>query len=119
MLRRVFAFFFLLTLAAAPARADEAFRIYDARGVRAIFDITNSGMGWPSRTSPRLATGSSSSIPPRPPISPARPARRTECSGTPTIGRTGVALMRLLIKEKLDSFFFVTADYAFGASLEA
>jgi len=27
--------------------------------------------------------------------------------------------MRLLIKEKLDSFFFITADYAFGASLEA
>ena len=46
MLRRVFAFFFLLSLAAvAPARADEAFRIYDARGVRAIFDITNSGVG--------------------------------------------------------------------------
>ena len=37
---------FLLTLAAtASARADEAFRIYDARGVRAIFDITNSGVG--------------------------------------------------------------------------
>jgi branched-chain amino acid transport system substrate-binding protein len=31
----------------------------------------------------------------------------------------GVALMRLLIQQKLDSFFFVTADYAFGASLEA
>ena len=31
----------------------------------------------------------------------------------------GVALMRLLIKQKLDSFFFITADYAFGASLEA
>ena len=27
--------------------------------------------------------------------------------------------MRLLIHEKLDSFFFITADYAFGASLEA
>ena len=27
--------------------------------------------------------------------------------------------MRLLIKQKLDSFFFITADYAFGASLEA
>ena len=34
-------------------------------------------------------TGSSSSIPPRHPISPVRPARRTESSGTPTIGRTG------------------------------
>src|SRR5215472_10577463 len=31
----------------------------------------------------------------------------------------GVALMRLLIQQKLDSFFFITADYAFGASLEA
>jgi len=40
-------------------------------------------------------------------------------SGTPTIGRTGVSLMRLLIKQKLDTFFFITADYAFGASLEA
>ena len=27
--------------------------------------------------------------------------------------------MRLLIQQKLDSFFFITADYAFGASLEA
>ena len=27
--------------------------------------------------------------------------------------------MRLLIKQKLDTFFFITADYAFGASLEA
>src|SRR5258708_12600552 len=104
MLRRAFAFFLLLALAAAPARADEAFRIgvlndqsgpyadlsgpggaesarmavedfggsvlgrpiellvadhqnkvdvglavarqwYDERGVRAIFDITNSGVG--------------------------------------------------------------------------
>ncbi len=34
-------------------------------------------------------------------------------------GSNGVALMRLLIKQKLDSFFFITADYAFGASLEA
>jgi branched-chain amino acid transport system substrate-binding protein len=30
----------------------------------------------------------------------------------------GAALMRLLAGEKLDSFFFITADYAFGASLE-
>ena len=27
--------------------------------------------------------------------------------------------MRLLIQQKLDTFFFITADYAFGASLEA
>src|ERR1700722_6077712 len=45
MLRRVSAFFLLSLAAAAPARADEAFRIYHARGVRAIFDITNSGVG--------------------------------------------------------------------------
>jgi hypothetical protein len=31
----------------------------------------------------------------------------------------GVALMRLLIRPELDGFFFITADYAFGASLEA
>jgi branched-chain amino acid transport system substrate-binding protein len=30
----------------------------------------------------------------------------------------GVSLMRLLIKQKLDTFYFITADYAFGASLE-
>src|ERR1700722_17325383 len=41
MLRRAFAFL----AAAASARADEAFRIYDAGEVRAIFDITNSGVG--------------------------------------------------------------------------
>jgi branched-chain amino acid transport system substrate-binding protein len=31
----------------------------------------------------------------------------------------GVALMRLLIAKGHDSFFFITADYAFGASVEA
>jgi branched-chain amino acid transport system substrate-binding protein len=31
----------------------------------------------------------------------------------------GVSLMRLLIQQKLDTFYFITADYAFGASLEA
>src|ERR1700733_15125244 len=148
MLRRAFAFFLLLTLAAAPARADEAFRIgalndqsgpyadlsgpggaESARMALEYFGgsvlgkpiellvadhrtrsmsaspLRGNGMtragcgrystspirawGWPFRTWPRLATGSSSSIPPPHPISPVRPARRTESSGTRTIGRTG------------------------------
>ena len=35
------------------------------------------------------------------------------------INNSGVALMRLLIAKGHDSFFFITADYAFGASVEA
>jgi branched-chain amino acid transport system substrate-binding protein len=128
MLRRVFAFFFLLTLAAAPpARADEAFRIYDARGVRAIFDITNSGVGLPvqdlAKARDRIVIFDSAS---------SSDLTGKACSSNGVQWNAdnwsnGVALMRLLIKEKLDSFFikekldsffFITADYAFGASLE-
>jgi branched-chain amino acid transport system substrate-binding protein len=120
MLRRVFAFFFLLTLAAAaPARADEAFRIYDARGVRAIFDITNSGVGLAvqdlAKARDRIVIFDSAS---------SSDLTGKACSSNGVQWNAynwsnGVALMRLLIKEKLDSFFFITADYAFGASLEA
>jgi branched-chain amino acid transport system substrate-binding protein len=179
MLRRAFAFFILLTLAAAaPARADEPFRIgvlndqsgpyadlsgpggaesarmaiedfggsvlgkpiellvadhqnkvdvglaaarqwYDARGVRAIFDITNSGVGLAVRTWRRLATGSSSSGSASSSDLTGKPCSSNGIQWNPANWSNGVALMRLLIKEKLDSFFFITADYAFGASLEA
>ena len=34
-------------------------------------------------------------------------------------GSNGAALMRLLTQQKLDSFCFITADSAFGASLAA
>jgi branched-chain amino acid transport system substrate-binding protein len=117
MLRRVFAFFFLLTLAAAaPARADEAFRIYDARGVRAIFDITNSGVG--------LAVQDLAKARDRIVIFDSADLTGKACSSNGVQWNAnnwsnGVALMRLLIKQKLDSFCFITADYAFGASLEA
>jgi branched-chain amino acid transport system substrate-binding protein len=116
MLRRAFAFFFLLTLA---ARADEAFRIYDARGVRAIFDITNSGVGLAvqdlAKARDRIVIFDSAS---------SSDLTGKACSSNGVQWNAdnwsnGVALMRLLIKDKLGSFFFITADYAFGASLEA
>ena len=177
--RRAFAFFLLLTLAAAaPARADEAFRIgvlndqsgpyadlsgpggaesarmaiedfggsvlgkpiellvadhqnkvdvglavarqwYDERGVRAIFDITNSGVGLAvqdlAKARDRIVIFNSAS---------SSDLTGKACSPNGVQWNAdnwsnGVALMRLLIKQKLDSFFFITADYAFGASLEA
>ena len=179
MLRRAFAFFLLLTLAtAAPARADEAFRIgvlndqsgpyadlsgpgsaesarmavedfggsvlgkpiellvadhqnkvdvglavarqwYDARGVRAIFDITNSGVGLAvqdlAKARDRIVifdSASSSDF-------TGKACSPNGIQWNADNWSNGVALMRLLIKQKLDSFFFITADYAFGASLEA
>jgi branched-chain amino acid transport system substrate-binding protein len=178
MLRRVFAFLLLLTLATAPARADEAFRIgvlndqsgpyadlsgpsgaesarmaiedfggsvlgkpiellvadhqnkvdvglavarqwYDARGVRAIFDITNSGVGLAvqdlAKARDRIVifdSASSSDL-------TGKACSPNGIQWNADNWSNGVALVRLLIKQKLDSFFFITADYAFGASLEA
>ena len=179
MLRRAFAFFLLLTLAfAAPARADEPFRIgvlndqsgpyadlsgpggaemarmaiegfggsvlgkpiellvadhqnkvdvglaiarewYDERGVRAIFDITNSGVGLAvqdlAKARDRIVifdSASSSDL-------TGKACSPNGIQWNADNWSNGVALMRLLIKQKLDSFFFITADYAFGASLEA
>ena len=178
MLRRAFAFFLLLILAAAPARADEVFRIgvlndqsgpyadlsgpggaesarmaiedfggsvlgkpiellvadhqnkvdvglaiarqwYDARGVRAIFDITNSGVGLAvqdlAKARDRIVifdSASSSDF-------TGKACSPNGIQWNADNWSNGVALMRLLIKQKLDSFFFLTADYAFGASLEA
>src|ERR1700685_616278 len=179
MLRRAFAFFLLLMLAAAaPALADEPFRIgvlndqsgpyadlsgpggaesarmaiedfggsvlgkpielliadhqnkvdvglavarqwYDARGVRAIFDITNSGVGLAvqdlAKARDRIVIFDSAS---------SSDFTGKACSPNGVQWNAdnwsnGVSLMRLLIKQKLDTFFFVTADYAFGVSLEA
>ena len=178
MLRRVFAFLLLLTLAAAPARADEAFRIgvlndqsgpyadlsgpggtesarmaiedfggsvlgtpiellvadhqnkvdvglavarqwYDARGVKAIFDITNSGVGLAvqdlAKARDRIVifdSASSSDL-------TGKACSPNGIQWNAENWSNGVALMRLLIKQKFDSFFFITTDYAFGASLEA
>jgi branched-chain amino acid transport system substrate-binding protein len=100
-------------------RADEAFRIYDARGVRAIFDITNSGVVLAvqdlAKARDRIVifdSASSSDL-------TGKACTSTGVQWNADNWSNGVALMRLLIKEKLNSFFFITADYAFGASLEA
>src|SRR5580692_3462833 len=178
MLRRAFVLLLLVLAAAAPARADEVFRIgvlndqsgpyadlsgpggaesarmaiedfggsvlgkpiellvadhqnkvdvglavarqwYDARGVRAIFDITNSGVGLAvqdlAKARDRIVifdSASSSDL-------TGKACSPNGVQWNADNWSNGVALMRLLIKQKLDSFFFITADYAFGASLEA
>ena len=92
---------------------------YDERGARAIFDITNSG----------VALGIQDLAKARDRIIIFDSASSSDLTGKAcsTNGiqwnadnwSNGAALMRLLIQQKLDSFFFITADYAFGASLEA
>ncbi len=92
---------------------------YDERGARAIFDITNSGVALAiqglARARDRIVifTSASSSDLTGKACSP------NGIQWNADNWSNGVALMRLLIKQKLDSFFFITADYAFGASLEA
>jgi branched-chain amino acid transport system substrate-binding protein len=94
-------------------------RWYEERGVTAIFDITNSGVALAlqnlAKSHDRLVIFDSASS-----------SDLTGKSCSPFTMQwnadnwsNGVALMRLLVKQKLDSFFFITADYAFGASLEA
>jgi branched-chain amino acid transport system substrate-binding protein len=92
---------------------------YDERGVRAIFDITNSGVGLAvqdlAKSRNRLVifdSASSSDL-------TGKACSPNGVQWNADNWSNGVALMRLLIKQKLDSFFFITADYAFGASLEA
>ena len=92
---------------------------YDERGVKAIFDITNSGVALAiqdlARARDRIVIFNSAS---------SSDLTGKACSPNGVQWNAdnwsnGVALMRLLIKQKLDTFFFITADYAFGASLEA
>jgi len=92
---------------------------YDERGVRAIFDITNSGVALAiqdlAKSRDRIVIFDSAS-------SSELTGKACSPNGVQWNAdnwSNGVALMRLLILEKLDSFFFITADYAFGASLEA
>jgi len=92
---------------------------YDERGVRAIFDITNSGVALAiqdlAKSRDRLVifdSASSSDL-------TGKACSPNGVQWNADNWSNGVALMRLLIREKLDSFFFITADYAFGASLEA
>src|ERR1700751_602807 len=92
---------------------------YDERGVRAIFDITNSGVALAiqdlAKSRNRLVifdSASSSDL-------TGKACSPNGIQWNADNWSNGVALMRLLIKQKLDSFGFFTADYAFGASLEA
>jgi branched-chain amino acid transport system substrate-binding protein len=92
---------------------------YDEQGVRAIFDITNSGVALAiqdlAKARNRLVifdSASSSDL-------TGKACSPNGIQWNADNWSNGVALMRLLIREKLDSFFFITADYAFGASLEA
>jgi branched-chain amino acid transport system substrate-binding protein len=92
---------------------------YDERGVGAIFDITNSGVALAiqdlAKARNRLvifASASSSDL-------TGKACSPNGIQWNADNWSNGVALMRLLIAQGLDSFFFVTADYAFGASLES
>ena len=92
---------------------------YDERGVKAIFDITNSGVALAlqdlAKARDRIVifdSASSSDL-------TGKACSPNGVQWNADNWSNGVALMRLLIKQKLDTFFFITADYAFGASLEA
>ena len=92
---------------------------YDERGVRAIFDITNSGVALAiqglAKEKNRIVifdSASSSDL-------TGKACSPNGIQWNADNWSNGVALMRLLTAEKLDSFFFITADYAFGTSLES
>jgi branched-chain amino acid transport system substrate-binding protein len=92
---------------------------YDELGARAIFDITNSGVALAiqdlAKARNRLVifdSASSSDL-------TGKACSPNGIQWNADNWSNGVALMRLLIRQRLDSFFFITADYAFGASLEA
>ncbi|HZZ61021.1 MAG TPA: ABC transporter substrate-binding protein [Roseiarcus sp.] len=92
---------------------------YDERNVRAIFDIANSGVALAvqdlTKARNRLvifASASSSDL-------TGKDCSPNGIQWNADNWSNGVPLVRLLIRQKLDSFFFITADYAFGASLEA
>ena len=91
---------------------------FDAKGVEAIFDITNSGVALAlvdlARSRHRLVIFDSASS--------------SDLTGKACSPYTfqwnadnwsnATSPMRLLMRQGLDSFYFITADYAFGASLE-
>ena len=91
---------------------------YDAKGVEAIFDITNSAVALAlvdlARSRHRLVIFDSASS--------------SDLTGKACSPYTfqwnadnwsnATALMTSLVAQKLDTFYFLTADYAFGASLE-
>jgi len=92
---------------------------YDAKGVEAIFDITNSGVALAlvdlAKSRHKLVvfdSASSSDL-------TGKACSPNSFQWNADNWSNGVALMRLLIQQKLDTFYFITADYAFGRSLEA
>ncbi len=92
---------------------------YDERGARVIFDITNSGVALAlqnlARARDRLVifdSASSSDL-------TGKACSPNGFQWNADNWSNGVSLMRLLVKQQLDTFYFITADYAFGASLEA
>jgi branched-chain amino acid transport system substrate-binding protein len=92
---------------------------YDAKNVEVIFDITNSGVALAlqdlakARHRPVIFDSASSSDLTGKACSP------NGFQWNADNWSNGVSLMRLLIQQKLDTFYFITADYAFGVSLEA
>lgn len=92
---------------------------YETKGVDAIFDITNSGVGLALQNLARshnkliiFDSASSSDL-------TGKACSPNGIQWNADNWSNGVALMRLLIKDGRDTFFFITADYAFGLSLEA
>ena len=91
---------------------------FDAKGVEAIFDITNSGVALAlvdlakSRHKLVIFDSASSSDLTGKACSPYTFQWNADNWSNAT------ALMRSLIDQKRDTFYFITADYAFGASLE-
>jgi branched-chain amino acid transport system substrate-binding protein len=92
---------------------------YEQKGVDAIFDITNSGVGLAlqnlAKSHDKLLifdSASSSDF-------TGKACSPNGIQWNADNWSNGVSLMRLLIKDGRDTFFFITADYAFGLSLEA
>ena len=92
---------------------------YDERRVRAIFAINNSGVALAlqdlAKARDRIVifdSASSSDL-------TGKACSPNGIQWNADNWSNGVALMRLLIAKGHDSFFFITADYAFGASVEA
>jgi branched-chain amino acid transport system substrate-binding protein len=90
----------------------------DERGVRAIFDITNLGVALAiqglAKARERTVifdSGSSSDL-------TGKACSPCGIQWNPDNWSNAVALIHPLIRKGLDSFLFITADYAFGASLE-
>jgi branched-chain amino acid transport system substrate-binding protein len=92
---------------------------YDAKGVEVIFDITNSGVALAlvdlAKSHHKLVifdSASSSDL-------TGKACSPNSFQWNADNWSNGASLMRLLSQQKLDTFYFITADYAFGASLEA